>query len=195
MDYIGILKLVEEKKFGYHRKKMDLLNTKGIRLLSIFSDEWLDKQEISKEKIKHTLGLSEKSIFGRKTKVTPIDRNIAVDFLNKYHLQGAPTKLLHSYGIFFLEELIGVMSFNVVELNYWRLSRFAMKKHVIGGASKLLSAFIKDSNPDKIDSFADLRWSVGNVYEKLGFVVDRYVPVMQSYVEKYTIRHHKLKFS
>ena len=40
---------------------------------------------------------------------------------------------------------------------------------VIGGASKLLSFFIKEFNPVKIISYADKRWSDGNLYKKLGF--------------------------
>ena len=40
---------------------------------------------------------------------------------------------------------------------------------VIGGASKLLKYFIKTYHPKQIISYADRRWSNGNLYEKLGF--------------------------
>ena len=53
----------------------------------------------------------------------------------------------------------------------WNLSRFCNKinTNVIGGASKLLNYFIKNYNPTRIISYADKDWSIGNLYEKLGF--------------------------
>jgi hypothetical protein len=40
---------------------------------------------------------------------------------------------------------------------------------VVGGASKLLKRFILDHSPKEIISYADKRWSDGNLYEKLKF--------------------------
>ena len=40
---------------------------------------------------------------------------------------------------------------------------------VTGGASKLFTYFIKKYHPNEIISYADRRWSQGNLYEKLGF--------------------------
>jgi predicted acetyltransferase len=53
----------------------------------------------------------------------------------------------------------------------YELLRFCNKldTNVIGGASKLLNYFIKNYNPKEIISYADRRWSNGNLYEKLGF--------------------------
>lgn len=42
---------------------------------------------------------------------------------------------------------------------------------IIGGASRLLNFFIKRKTPKKIISYCDLRWSDGNVYEKIGFTL------------------------
>ena len=47
-----------------------------------------------------------------------------------------------------------------------------MGYNVIGGASKLLHFFIERYNPEKIISYADRRWSDGNMYKKLGFTED-----------------------
>ena len=35
---------------------------------------------------------------------------------------------------------------------------------------KLLKRFVKDYNPNEIISYADRRWSFGNLYEKIGFI-------------------------
>ena len=53
----------------------------------------------------------------------------------------------------------------------YNLSRFCNKLgyNVVGGASKLLSYFIKEYNPSRIISYADKDWSIGSLYYTLGF--------------------------
>jgi hypothetical protein len=53
----------------------------------------------------------------------------------------------------------------------WELVRFCNKldTNVVGGASRLLKAFIKDNSPKNIISYADRRWSQGELYTTLGF--------------------------
>jgi hypothetical protein len=55
--------------------------------------------------------------------------------------------------------------------NQYELLRFCNKLNttVIGGADKLLKHFIKTYNPKEIISYADRRWSQGDLYKKLGF--------------------------
>ena len=54
----------------------------------------------------------------------------------------------------------------------YELTRFCNKLNtmVLGGASKLLNYFIKTYNPKEIRSYADRRWSNGDLYKTLGFV-------------------------
>jgi len=81
-----------------------------------------------------------------------------------------------------------------VEREY-ELLRFCNKKNttVIGGASKMLSFFISEYDPRKITSYADRRWSAGNVYEKLGFVNVKTTPPNYWYVIQQT-RHHRFAY-
>lgn len=60
---------------------------------------------------------------------------------------------------------------SVFEGSSFELLRFCNKLHtnVIGGADKLLKYFIKQYQPKEIISYADRRWSRGNLYEKLKF--------------------------
>ena len=54
--------------------------------------------------------------------------------------------------------------------NYeWELIRYATSKHIIGGASKLLTHFERTYKPKSIITYADRRFSQGNMYFKLGF--------------------------
>jgi hypothetical protein len=57
------------------------------------------------------------------------------------------------------------------EENSFELLRFCNKLNttVIGGASKLFQTFIRLNKPKRIISYADRRWSIGNLYENMGF--------------------------
>ena len=41
-----------------------------------------------------------------------------------------------------------------------------------GGMGKLMNAFIEEVQPDDVMTYADLEWSEGKVYERLGFVLE-----------------------
>jgi hypothetical protein len=55
--------------------------------------------------------------------------------------------------------------------NTWELSRFCSKinYHVVGIASKLLKYFERNYDWNEIFSYADRRWSSGDLYGKIGF--------------------------
>ena len=55
----------------------------------------------------------------------------------------------------------------------YELLRFCNKLYttVVGGASKLFKHFIDAYNPSLITSYCDRRWSVGKMYEALGFTL------------------------
>ena len=60
---------------------------------------------------------------------------------------------------------------NGKEIRSYEWTRYASLPdlRVSGGMGKLLKAFIKEVQPDDIMSYADLEWSEGEVYERLGF--------------------------
>ena len=82
---------------------------------------------------------------------------------------------------------------------YWELYRFCSKTNtsVVGGASKLLNYFIKTYNPKKIISYADRRWSAGNLYEKIGFKKVSDTPPNYWYFGRGNSykRHHRFGFA
>ena len=57
------------------------------------------------------------------------------------------------------------------EIRSYEWTRYASLPdlRVSGGMGKMLKAFIKEIQPDDIMSYADLEWSEGEVYERLGF--------------------------
>jgi hypothetical protein len=94
----------------------------------------------------------------------------------KNHIQGY-IRSKHKIGLFYNNVLVSLMTFDNLEGrkkmddNEWNLSRFCSKlnTNVIGGADKLLKYFIKKYKCERLISFADLDWSDGNLYYKLGF--------------------------
>jgi hypothetical protein len=80
-------------------------------------------------------------------------------------------------GLYYNGELVSLMTFDHFEGrkkmvdNEWNINRFCNKLDtiVVGGSSKLLNFFIKTYSPKRIISYADKDWSIGNLYETLGF--------------------------
>ena len=166
------------KTSNFHLNKTELALKKGITLIHIFEDEWDFKQDIVKSRIKNFLKLTENKIFGRKCIIKDVDSKECGKFLDDNHLQGNTNGSIR-YGLYYNNNLVSIMMFNKPrlgignnsELNVYELTRFCNKINysVMGSASKLLNHFIKIHKPSKIISYADRRWSSGNLYETLNF--------------------------
>lgn len=177
---------------GQHKYKMKACENHGIRLLQFFDIEWKEKIEIVKSIIRATLGGSDIILYARKCTVDRIDKKTASIFLDETHLQGSKGGSFH-YGIFFEKELISVMVFSKPRFSSkfeYEIIRYATKKgcRIIGGASKIFSRFVSEINPSSVVSYADLRYSQGNVYQKIGFRFDHY-----SHVNYYYLINGKLE--
>jgi hypothetical protein len=164
------------KQKEYHIKKLDWFKERNIRLIQIWEDDWNFNNDIIKSQIKNWIGLSENKIGSRKCEIKEVSSYEANLFLDENHIQGR-TKSNIRLGLFYKNELVSLMTFDNLEgrnrmpEGEWNLSRFCNKlDHVVmGGASKLLSYFINNWYPNRIISYADKDWSVGGLYEKIGF--------------------------
>lgn len=164
------------KPNDYHLSKTILCEEKGIRLFHIFEDEWVNKKEIIKSMIKNLLGETETKIYARNCKINYVDHSQGKMFMENNHLQGwCPSQIM--IGLYYNNELVSLMSFGKSRhfigngKSDYELLRFCTKcnTQVVGGASKLFDFFIKEHPNKEIVSYADRRWSNGNLYEKLGF--------------------------
>lgn len=166
------------KSVNYHLIKTNFFKEKGIRIIHIWEDDWMYKRDIIKSMILNSIGHISNKIYARQCKVSIItDNSIALNFLENNHIQGNDSSI-YRIGLFHKDELVSLMTFNKFEGRQkmkereWNLSRFCNKRGliVVGGASKLLSFFTqKMSNIERIISYADCDWSVGDLYFKLGF--------------------------
>ena len=136
------------------------------------------KKDIVKSRILNLLGLNKDKIYGRKTEIREVLSKESNLFLTENHIQGNVNSKI-KLGLFYNNELVSLMTFGdlrknmggVVNKGDYELLRFCNKLNttVIGGADKLLKHFIKHYQVKKLISYADRRWSKGNLYEKLGF--------------------------
>jgi len=206
IEYCGLYWHAESshnKQQDYHIKKMKLCEQKGYRLITIFSDEWTHKKEIVKNKLKNIFGVSNNRIAARKCKIIEVDTISARKFYEDNHLQGYTGSKIH-IGLSFDNELVACMSFglaraftnNKTNTGEYELLRYASSKTVQGGASKLLRAFENKYSPSLIFSYADARWSRGNMYDKLGFKIE-HIPSKPGYwyTNDYATRHHRFNFT
>lgn len=158
----------------YHLDKTLACNEQGVRLVHIFEDEWRDKQQIVKNRLKHLLGLTPHKIFARRCEVRNVPNALATKFLNKYHIQGAVNASIN-LGLFYKNRLVALMTFSKPRFNKkydYELLRYCTIGNftIIGGADKLFAHFKRNYEFSKIVSYADRRWSDGNLYRKLNFI-------------------------
>jgi hypothetical protein len=161
----------------YHLNKTKHFEKIGIRIIHIWEDDWNLKVDIIKSQVKNWLGITKDKIFARKCKVIEVkDVKTTKSFLYQNHIQGSVASNL-KLGLYFGDELVSLMTFDnyegrkKMESSGWNINRFCNKLdyNVIGGASKLLSYFIKKYKPNRIISYSDNDWSNGNLYTKIGF--------------------------
>lgn len=203
IEYNGIYwhsdKFIDNK--NYHLDKLNESNSKGIKLIQIFEDEYINHKEIVLSKIKHILGYDSVNdkIYGRKCNIKEINKDNAKLFLEVNHIQGFAKSSVY-LGCFYQDKLIGVMSFLKENVDKWYLTRFATDNQYIccGVGGKLFNWFIKYYNPKEIKTFADRRWTVdkdNNLYTKLGFKLDKILSPDYKYIKPNIIeRYHKFNF-
>ena len=187
----------------YHLDKLNLCNEKGIKLIQIFEDEYVNKKEIVHNKLKHILGITDDTtkIMARKCKIVEINKNVAKLFLDENHIQCFSSSTVY-LGAYYDEMLIGVMSFKreTKTSDKWELTRYATKLNTIcqGLGSKLFTHFIRLYKPSEVKSFADRRWTIdidNNLYTKIGFKLDKILRPDYHYIKSGVYeRFHKFNF-
>jgi hypothetical protein len=200
--------------------KQEFIRKQGISCVILWEDIWIAEKEIVKSRINALLGISQR-IPGRTTKARRIDKPTAASFLNQNHLQHTVSSKLR-YGLFLPnryfrilkadnqfdtsapEILVAVATFShprIFERNgkpfrSYELIRFAnlLNTTVVGGFDKLLNEFIKDCQPDDIMTYADLEWSDGASYKRLGFEAVSDKPPMAFWLDPTSsLRHADVK--
>ena len=153
-----------------HQTKALECRKQNIRLLSIFSDEWLDpvKNELIRGMIRHRLGVLGTKLRASKLELKRLDKNAQFkDFFDRNHLDGH-VKARYAYGLFREGKLVSCMSIRTNHRAETEIARFATDYdfHVHGGAGRLVKAVL--SEVGGLVTFSNNRLSNGDVYRKLG---------------------------
>jgi hypothetical protein len=186
---------------NYHLNKLNHFKERGIRIINIWEDDWNFKQDLIKSMILHILNQTPTKIYARQCEIREIkDIKKIKEFLNSNHIQGWVNSKV-KIGLYYNNELMSLMVFDQSEgrkkmnSDEWNLSRFCNKLNIniVGGASKLINFFVINFKPKRIISFADKDWSVGNIYEKMGFNKLYETKPDYKYI-KAGVRKHKANF-
>lgn len=204
-DYWHNVDMLGEK---YHQNKAIECEKLGIRLISIFEHEWISEEKRNKiENLLNEINSTEiKRIYARNTYISNIDRKTAIDFLEKYHIDGyAEANILLGCFEKDTKELLGVTTYGKPRFNsnyQYELIRMCWKFgiSVVGGFSKLFRYFIYNFDVESVLSYVDFSKFNGNSYLKAGFKFDgitvpNYVWVKNGHLTTVLSRYQTMKSS
>ncbi len=160
-----------QKPDDYHKIKTEMCESKGIRLVHVFEDDWNFKQEIIKSIISNIISPRQNTtIPARKCQIFETSLQTACEFLEQNHIQGSVLVQTCCYGLYYGRKLVSLMSFKKSDSGF-ELQRYGIKlgHTIVGGAEKLWSHFLKNHDPEFVITYADISLFTGKVYQKLGF--------------------------
>jgi len=187
IEYCGLYwhsEVASGKPRRYHYDKMMKCSEQGVRLITVFEDEYLARPHVVKSRVANALGVAERRVYARKCLFGAVQHQQAKLFLDDNHLQGA-SGFKYAFGLFYESELVMLMTFGPLSRTHalvdgkptLELKRFASLPgwSVPGGASKLLKnslkLLIRHNEYRYLKSYCDMRYAniAGPVYESLGF--------------------------
>lgn len=179
-----------------HLNKLRACQAAGIRLITIFSDEWLLKRNQVEGFLRSILNININRVGARETALEP--NTLGFDkFLDENHLLGK-TRFSEAVGLRYDTELVAVLTL-LKGPNGWNINRYAVKTGVAvaGGFQKLLKTAIKMFQLTNVFTYSDLRWSEGSLYQRAGMVLAKTSgPAPWNIKQGYdNVRLHRLAFN
>lgn len=165
------------KDRNYHRNKYLDCSQAGIRLVTIFEDEWIKNQTIVKDRLKHIIGMNLPGCGARSLEIIKSNHVIAREYFQKNHISGHANAGVYYAAIASDGSIKAMMSFGknrkIVKPKIdwqWEMVRFATDGgHYPGVAARLFKTFVRENSPESVLSYADLRWGQGTYLRNLGF--------------------------
>lgn len=166
----------------------------GVDLYVIWEDDWRDRQEIVKRWLKNLLRVSDQEkINARDCEIKGTTVEDSRVFLLKNHIQGYASGSTR-VGMYHDGDLVAI-----AVLSSWKngsllkLERYATSANVRGGFSKLMKWVDRNIEYETMETFADLTYSKGKLYENTGWIAEKTLSPDYSYIFKGE-RVHKFNF-
>ncbi len=182
------------------------------KVMVVSADLWKEQREMMTARLVAHCGIFTR-IFARNCELRRITRPEADAFLSKWHSYGTAT-CRHCYGLFTKSVTNGTIPSGTLvaaaefsnarkmvkdgkEIRSYEWVRYASlpNMRIDGGMGKMLRGFIDDVKPDDIMSYADLEWSNGDAYKKLGFIEDGMRDPVLFAIDPHTMRRIPLSGS
>jgi hypothetical protein len=159
----------------FHLEKTEMAKEQlGMNLIHILDSEWIFKQEIVKSILLNKLNKTPNRIYARKCEIREVPVTDKNKFLDENHLQGRDRSNV-KLGMYYENKLVSIMTFGKRKITgkaSFEMIRFCnlINTNVIGAASKLFKNFLNNYHTgEEIITYADKRFSTGELYYKLGF--------------------------
>ena len=170
---------------GSSARLTDAAEAEGSSIIHLHEDTWRQRGAIVRDRLLNRVQATQR-VFARKTTARPIAAEEAIAFLDEHHLWG-PTNAKYAYGLFLRDELVAVATFTKRKLvkrgrgskrRTHELLRFCARRdmRVVGGITKLLSAFKKDRDVDDFVTNIDRDWGGGAGWRAIGFETVEIMP-------------------
>lgn len=181
------------KNKNRHYDKYQECRKLGVRLLTLYEEEWVEHNYAVRRLIRNALGKSRGRLMARKCELREVAAQDARAFYERYHPQGGAGNGEH-FALFWNGKMVACMRFTLgandrgaaAATRTWTLTRYATRITVAGAASKLFKAFLAKHKPEIVKSFSDNRFFDGGMYEKLGFALE------SENAPDYAVWHRKL---
>jgi len=206
IEYNGLFWHSEKqgKNKTYHINKTKKCLEKNIRLIHIFSDEWITKHKIIKNRLLNLTNKNNVKYYARKCIVSELTKEEKGRYLTENHLQGNDKSQIF-IGLKFNNKIVAVMTFGSLRKsmgyknvqNFYELYRYS-SLNVIGGFSKMFKYFIKKYDPEKVITYANRNWTPSDdfsFYNKVGFSFVSETEPNYSYTKKYDKREHRFNYT
>ena len=196
-DYADILESDRKMRAKHYDKYVACLKV-GVKLVTIFEDEWITGSSVVKKTVSNMLKLGTRVCSARQLELRICDLKETKKFFNENHLQGSARSGVSVVGEY-NGEIVCAMSFSMAYSERgsvdgsWELSRFCSAGSIPGAASRLFKHFLLAKAPKRVLSYSDNRWFDGGMYDALGF--KRVADVPPDYhVIRQQARWHKTAF-
>jgi hypothetical protein len=158
-----------------HLEKLKMFEEIGVQVLFVFQEEWIQRRAPVISYLRSKLGMFQKTLGARQTRVEKIDSKKAALFCDRYHIQGRTTGNNLNVALTSDSEIVAVACFGrghrQQNADEWFLKRLCFKEgvRINGGLQKLTSAFFKETGEEKLFTFIDKRFSRGDAFFKNGW--------------------------